>query len=574
MLKKLLLPLGVVGLMLWGCEGGTSNPSTSALPATELVTVQDSQPAVPQLPLRTVTLGTVVDPRLDAITAMAARVDQVPDPKAHDILVVDANNGPVGQDATVQAFLQAGKTVVVLHPTESTKLDELVPLTGMAARGDSNVFALRRETDRFGRTELFLFDWPSQDTTDNPAFQLRFAEFALAVSRTVADTSFNPPPGLLYTTYNYYFNPSPQAGWIETANGHYKYSVPQTASLVCNYTFRLFYNKGDQVTPDNQLLFAEAAIRSTPYNPAQGADGMLDIRPGGFIADSDMGWFQIALASKLQPADSNDLRWEADSPANANKVTSVNTGLTLRIGFLQPQRSLYQYSTSETRELTSWLVNNLGGGSTGSWQYYNEDPFQATNVSRWGQTGFGGGMKGFAGDVMRTPNPLAMSELQADTQIAWSSPQVLTSRETLNCELVVQYANAFSIDFQGGSNQNIEPYAFPFNPVLDMSAVIPVAIQSITFAQNPVRSSQGTVQGTVTLASPARINTTVFLTAENSTNNASIQVSPITIPAGSSTGSFTANVNNNGLQPNQQVSVTVTATTNETFNAQLQVVNQ
>lgn len=570
MLKRLIFPLAVA-ILFWSC-GGSNTPSASV--PIETVNVPDSQPLVPQLPMRIVTLGNLTDPRLDALAQMAARVDQTPDPAVHDILVVDARTTPVGSNPTVQAFLQASKTVVVLHPTDDQKVTQLVPLSGMVARGPSEVFAVRRGTDRFGRSEFFLFEWPSQDVSDTPFFQLRFAEYALAASSTAGDSGFDPPAGLIYTTYNNYYTPPNPASWNQTAGGHYKYTTPQVASLVSNYTFRLFYNKGDQVTPDNQFVHAEADIRSSPFNPALGSDGMLDVRPGGFLRNCDMGWFQIALASKLQPQSSTDLRWLADSPANTNNVTTVTTGLTLRIGFLQPGRSLYQYSSSETRQLTSWLVNNLGGGATGSWQYYNEDPFQATDPSKWDQNGFGGGMEDWAGTEMRTPNALAMSELQCNTQIAWSTPQLLNTLETIDCELDVQYANAYVIDFGGGPKQDINPFSYPFSYVLDMAAVIPVPIQSITFAQNPVPASQGSVQGTVTLASPALINTTVFLTATNSTNNAAIQVSPITIPAGSSSANFTVLVNNNGLLPNQQVTSDITATTNETFNAQLQIVNQ
>jgi len=162
------------------------------------------------------------------------------------------------------------------------------------------------------------------------------------------------------------------------------------------------------------------------------------------------------------------------------------------------------------------LANPEGGGGI-SFSY------------RWDFRGFGGGIQ--KTEQLRTPNNLAASELQADTQVAWTTQGLLTDTETFSTTLSTSYANADGPVFSG-VNTDISNRSVQSSFLIDMAAVVPIAIQSILFSPaeaNP--SQQPAVTGTVTLASPAKIDTVITL-ASNSLNATLLPT--VTVPQGDS----------------------------------------
>lgn len=436
---------------LTGCGGSSDSVATS--PATGPVVVGSATPAVTGL--KTVTFGDFDDAKLASIARIAPRVGGLPDPTVHDVLVVNASQS--GQ-APIEAFLTAGKTVVLVNATADNKLK----YSPVAVRGPSRIYAVRRGVDASGRPEYVVLDWPTLPLelpadSDAGEFEARMATFLNAAS---SSASFNPPAGLVYSTVHYSTSLTGPT-FFDTRDGGSKYKTPQIPRVNADYTIRVFL---DQAATPRQIVSVETSLQAVPFSQLQGSYAMLADAVGGFIKEGDIGWFQLGLENFIEPNSSTVFQGLASSPSTQSNVETVTTGISFAVNYLNAQRqpSVFQYNSSTSNSLSGWKVQSNGGTGAGDWVYLNQDPFQADDTNLWSYGGYGGGYTGprdARGDSFRQPNALAQTQLTVDTQIAFATSSVLDSVQDFGCNVSPTYANVWT---DHGTRNSVKAFGFPF----------------------------------------------------------------------------------------------------------------
>lgn len=318
-------------------------------------------------------------------------------------------------------------------------------------------------------------------------------------------------------------------------------------------------------------MIVESSIRSSPLNPQLGTTALLETEPGNGLRKSDMGWFQTEVTEEVRPTNAGKFLWQADSPANTNGDTQVQTSLSVALNVASPDGGggvNFGYSKSVTKDITDWAVLNKGAGSVGSWRYANQNPYDDDTPDQWSRYGPGGGLEGFG--KQRVPNDLASGELAIDTQIAFTTQGLLNTLEQFDTVITQEFANAYSKLF-GIVRSELDAHEIPIPFQVDMSAVLPVPIAALTFDPPQGRPTQSNrVTGTVSLASPAKIDTVVNL-ASNSPNATVLPT--VTIPHGKTSAEFEVLINANGLGAGDSTVATITATYGPSFQTQLTIAN-
>lgn len=188
-MRKLLLVILIVACWM-GCGGETTPPAGQTAPQPQ------PQPPAPSTGLRSATLAPVSSDRLASIGKVTTLVPDAPDPGVDDILVADARSGA---HPVIEAFLDAGKTVIFVNADAATKNGEMLKLTHIATRLDSSVLVMRRGSDSHGRSAFHFFDWPVT-SGDDARFERELASFLQAPAQERPGSP--PPPGLLYATFD------------------------------------------------------------------------------------------------------------------------------------------------------------------------------------------------------------------------------------------------------------------------------------------------------------------------------------------------------------------------------------
>lgn len=567
-MRKLLTVCLLAALLLYACTG-TETTSVSEVPVAPTQTPVPPEES-PLTGLKTGLLEPVSDPLLVSIARVAQLDDQSPDPARQDILVVDASTHPnLGADPTVVSFLAAGKTVIFLNLASEQKESALRPHSSLITRGASKAFAVRRTRDAFGRPELFLFEWPTgHEDTEGPYFQQELLRYLSKPSSVGAEDSA-PGPGLIYATFNYSTTPTPLR-FTTTYNGQVHYLNPQVNTLTSDFTFQLYLENDNQATGNRQWLVVRNNTRAVPYNATLGP-AQIDARgwETNYTNDRpDVGWFQTYLSTNITPNSPGDFQWQKDEPKNADKQETVTDLMAFSLNFLSSNGAgVFNYRHSDTYTVSEWNVNNLGSGQVGTWSYTSNGPYVMNSpgdTTNWQNDNSYDG----TGALVK-PNSLSLEEFQPYSQVAWTTADGVEDRiQDFQATLVAVYANIFTEKVRyeyGVYGRYFPPQTQTVNhPVtfsLNMGDVVPVTISSITFNPNPAitTSTQNSlnVVGTLTLAKPAPLDTNVFLTSD-STENASV-TPMVVVPQGQTTATFSVLVNNNGLNPNQSFTATITA---------------
>lgn len=147
---------------------------------------------------------------------------------------------------------------------------------------------------------------------------------------------------------------------------------------------------------------------------------------------------------------------------------------------------------------------------------------------------------------------------------------MLSSVATFNHATTITYLNVWSAPFDPIYHQYVY---FNSNSSwqIDMGAVIPVPIASVTYSANPVNAaSVNQVTGTVTLASAAPMDTLVYLQSDS--GNATVLPS-VTIKQGQTSATFQILVNTNGIPSGGSTVATILASNAVAFQSQLTVKN-
>ncbi len=514
--------------------------------------------------------GPVDSAAFDALRGVLAVSDQL---ATAQVLVVDGDAhspGELARDAVIQQHLRDGKWVLLVDLTKSHNDRDLVPLAHSSGAGDSHMAIVRRRSDAFGRPAVDLYDFPRASSAGPTAAQLHelprsVAEF-LRQAPAAAPAGFTPPDGLIYVTFNF-TQPTDTYRFTATKNGTDSSNGIQNTSINRNFVYSLFLDNQNTPTGDFQQLLVHDTVASTPLNPALGTSELMITKTGSSFVTCDIGWFQVGIDHGVTAANASRFTPQANSPQNTNEQAQVTTGVSFGINFSNPLGSgggTATYSESVTYNVSQWNVVNP---TTGSWSWQNQDPWKDGNTN-WDSYGFGGGVKGFG--EFRVPNTLAAGLLTADTKMLYMTPTVLSSVETFHHTTAVTYLNVWAEAFGRIEHQYVElPLTSSWQ--INMAAVIPVPIAAVGFAPDPVNAAAvNQATGTVTLSSPAPMDTIVYL--QSNSQNATVLPS-VTIPQGATSAPFQVLVNTNGIASGGSTVATILASNAVASQAQLTVRN-
>jgi hypothetical protein len=389
------------------------------------------------------------------------------------------------------------------------------------------------------------------------------------------------PPGLLYVTY--YFTQLYPEGPLWP----YQYqnkdvnpvppNVPQSPSLQTNETLTVYLNNSNNPQGDFQYVVAESDLTAVPKLPSE---QFANYQNFFFSAEGDyleLGWFQTRVNTSLTaPSDSADM-WTtvATSPETINGQHSVTSGVSFQIGYNQAQGGSgnFGYNSSTTRTIQDWKETNDSDGPQAVWRYRSEYPVDADQPDYYcrEQTDLYSQYSCYPDTL---PNDLSINNLQLHTSTVWKTPAVENKVATIALqnlhEMVLLYCPEDEISGIwlrcDSPAQIVDQFPHSMNLSIDLGAVVPVPISSITFNPNPAPPGKAT--GTVTLAKPAAFDTQILLSSNS--QNATVLPS-VTVKKGETSANFEVLTNANGLGNCGSTTATITAFYAQNYQTQLQV---
>ncbi len=507
----------------------------------------------------------------------------------YDVIIFDGDaHTPeaVRAEPLVAQALRAGKWMLGLDITEAHKTLGLGDFTLGVSKGSSPAYATRVQQDAAGRHAVDVFEFPNPDATlmvddEGPAntavqtaqkAKLDPETFVKALVSHLTSPAVQPaqaggtiPAGLIYATFNYSY-PVP---WTRTGTGRTGNS--QNLQVTANYTATVFLNNKNNPQGDFQYVLIDTDVSANPTGGTGNFANMFAKTPEHQCpgcAYDEIAWFQDGLTVDIGPAD--DLGWTLGdtSPETVNGETSVTTAVNFNIGFNQTEGGStdFGYSNAVTRNITDWQVTDNSSGIDSQWYYRSQYPYDSD--AYWDC----GSQEIYAdGCYLNAPNDLSLYTMQLHTQAVWSTPSVLSDWVTFNTttkqHIVDLYCNedvsfACQDNRYKGTTLTIAP-SFQVN----MAAVVPIAISSVTFDSNPATAGEQ-VTGTVTLASPAQVDTTVSL--QSNSVNATV-LPTVTVRQGQTSATFQIETNANNLSSGQSTTATIDAFYAQNFQAQLTV---
>lgn len=509
----------------------------------------------------------------------------------------------VSEHALVEQALGAGKLVLALDLTEAHKKDGLEALLGTSTCGDTPVYALRRLQDGNGRPVMQVFEGRPgtvtkgrgelQDPADSAAcggtpslaaqaapdadtakafaaaFTERFSPRSLTTQQVGAgDPPSDLPKDLLYVTYQFTnFNT-----WKLSEAGEAPVTAPQVAGFEQNYTVTVFLDNKASPQGSFQYVLVETALT---HNPTNGTGAFLAKRwksSNNWVVPTynEWAWFTDTMWVTHAPR-ATDWTTISTSPETVNNQNSATTSSTFSIGFsgLSGTGS-YSYSTSVTEPLTDWKLLNMSSALKGAWAYNSAYPFDwDIPVDSCSQP-----MRGNACYLRKEPNDLSINNMQLRTQTVYRTPGVVDGSVELDVVALAGMADVFCqengglicLETDGNQQSSLQQHTY----TIDLGAVIPVPIASLTFSPGASVKAGTTATGTVTLSRPAKVDTAITL-ASNSPNATVLPT--VTVKKGATSADFQILTNANGIAAGGQSVATITAFYADDFQAQLTLTN-
>jgi hypothetical protein len=240
----------------------------------------------------------------------------------------------------------------------------------------------------------------------------------------------------------------------------------------------------------------------------------------------------------------------------------IMSGVTFQIGYTQDSggSASFEYMSSTTRSIQDWKVTQDIQEPQVRWPYRTATPVDADQSDYFcrEQTDLYSQVSCFPETL---PNDLSISTLQLHTSTVWRTPAVEQGSTTIvsenDHEMVLLFCpeNAWSlIDTCTGPQQVVLSFPHSLQFSINPGAVLPVPITSLTFSPSPVTAGTQAV-GTVTLQSPALLDTNIFL--DSNSQNATV-LSSVIVRQGQSSATFQVDTNNNGLDCNSNRDTTAT----------------
>jgi len=529
----------------------------------------------------------LVDDRIFEILGnhgMVTQSDALEDIRTHHVAILDGKGlaaDEIKNSRLLKDALHEGKWGLVLNVTDEQKKTGLIPHMGIATQGDARALLFRLLRD--GNTPVVrILELPSIDPSaikSDPEIFVRYAGMLLKKLRETLEGTGEVvgaapppdnsiPPDLINVRWDY--NSALPFSFDHSGRHPATSGRTQHGTLYANHTFTLFLDNGNKPTGNKQYLLLQVDINSNPRNAGT----------PWLATDTDRSkhneyaWFQDYITVGAYPveADPNNPKWfwSSNDPTSPNNLTTYSANASFNVGFNQAQGILGSFSCgfSQSYTLADWgVLCQECAGSTVKWKFHSTNPpehdgsyFGYWDMYDWyyglgkpkqpnsiseGQGIFHGAVVWNTGNAVLTQPAAINSRVEIDLVDNWCEKDLGTTC----CSKVHTAKSLWSKDL-----------AF----TIDVAAVIPVNIQSITFDPNPVSVNVGaapvTIKGYVNLDQAAKIDTKITdIKAESLNYNAFPRIDSITIPKGSRSGSFDIDVNTNGLSANQSVTVGISA---------------
>lgn len=381
---------------------------------------------------------------------------------------------------------------------------------------------------------------------------LKNLEDADAVTVQQAPPPNNPIPSDLIHAQWIYSNVTCKSYPI--SGSKYVKDGSQTASLVVNYTFTVFLDNDNNPQGNFQYVLCQIDGEANPTNGT-----------GQFIvmADLERAWFQDQVIVEIKPQDDNAFNWVANDPQTPNAVTTYTASSAFTVGFTSDgDAASYTWGNSTSYTISDWKVSSNSAGNDMSWNF------------RSGNSDVDKGHVVYFENVehIADPNPLSLTQLQFHASAVWQTPSLNTRWETFLADGYLELLDVWAqTDTDGFVPASLSAKQLPLTNSLqiNMDAVNPVPIQSLTFNPNPVKAGEA-VTGTITLTKPAPIDIPIQL----SSNSPNATVLPtVTVNQGETSADFQILTSSNGGRPGSTFVATITASYGLDSQAQLTLQN-
>ena len=229
----------------------------------------------------------------------------------------------------------------------------------------------------------------------------------LLTSRPMTATAGAIPPNLKWKSWVY----SQCQCW--TARGaSSKLGTPADQYISCQTTYEFdgFLNNWPETGPFQYLFLHQTGIFQT--------NGM------AHNGDHTKGWYLTQLAPSFEVP--SQLVYYQSSPPNVANKSSVTTTSGFSVNFSnEGAGASYDFSQSETREISEWEIIQLTGNS---WRYAQASPYAGTTTT------FPDNMveSNDKGELKGLPN-ISKYSLQFDVQSVWKTNALVTVPVTVKC---------------------------------------------------------------------------------------------------------------------------------------------
>jgi hypothetical protein len=316
----------------------------------------------------------------------------------------------------------------------------------------------------------------------------------------------------------------------------------------------------------------------------------------------ERAWWTGLTDVSVTPDASTDAKLivQATAPATPDATTTYTSGDDFSVGFsVSPEEgpgveTSYEVKNVATHSVPDWGVANQSAGNTLAWEFSARNNCDVRPATFDLEACFE--PKGTQHQP-HVPNELSLSQLQLAATGRWRTKQLLadSASGTLNFTLAapvriediyctMYLLNSCVDNFILGNTLHRDelttgPAARTYS--IDASEVAPVPMASFSVAPNPADGTQNqAVTGTVTLAAPARIDTDVVIFSDNAhavvgtPTGGNVSRTVLTIPAGSTSGTFQIATNDNRLKSGGSATAQLTAYYGTAKTVQLKVTSE
>lgn len=470
---------------------------------------------------------------------------------APSVLVIDSAH--IDEALAARALhdtLGRGAWIVVLNASEELKRGKLHAATGTASAGGSAAYMVRHIDTGNGRIAIHAADLRHVVTANDAA------DYARQIAAMASDTEVTQrakafasgiPDGLLYK--DYYFSSESVADLGPSL--HEGGSQRTRLTMLAQMTVFLDNRRNPQGD------FQWVAVRiDGQANPTDGGSRAAD-------KERERAWMQSLISVSAVPSGIPSLAWVATAPTNPIAEKTYQTNASFEVGFSAadgPSGS-YTWGTSNSYTLPEWGARSTSSGLRGDWGFGSLDPGKGfwtgdyTDCDAgWMRTCF------FQSGLPNKPNDQVWSPIQFHTVQAWKTGSAVDTVMWVSATASQRLLDASCGSWSpgacwGGEYVRWNGTGTGNSYMINLGAVIPVPIQSLTFDPSPATAGQN-VTATITLAKPAPTDVLIDI-ASNSQN--AIVLPSVTVKQGSTSATFTIQTNANGIAPGGQTVAAINA---------------